>query len=242
MTSNPVDDALIKGVGLHRRYCLGGREVPALQGVDLSISPGKLVALKGRSGSGKTTLLNIIGGLDKPTSGEVFFEGQSLGLLNGTELTSLRRRRIGFVFQSFSLLSLYSAYENVELVLRIVGLTRKEQKSRARECLILVGLEKWMQHRPAEMSGGQQQRVVIARALASKPDLILADEPTGELDSETSQEIFALFRRIVDGEGTTVLVATHDPHVDLYADHLMLIEDGRIKDARTDQPGRFRLP
>jgi putative ABC transport system ATP-binding protein len=228
LTSNPVDDALIKGVGLHRRYCLGRREVPALQGVDLSISPGKLVALKGRSGSGKTTLLNIIGGLDKPSSGEVIFDGQSLGLLSEAELTSLRRKRIGFVFQSFSLLSLYSAYENVELVLRIVGLTRKEQESRARECLILVGLGKWMQHRPAEMSGGQQQRVAIARALASQPDLILADEPTGELDSETSRQIFLLFRKIVEEKGITVLVATHDQTIDQFADRVVWLEDGRI--------------
>jgi putative ABC transport system ATP-binding protein len=229
MTSNPADDALIKGVWLHRRYCLGRREVPALQGVELSISPGKLVALKGRSGSGKTTLLNIIGGLDKPTSGEVIFDGQSLGLLSEAELTSLRRKRIGFVFQSFSLLSLYSAYENVELVLRIAGTSRKDQKIRTIECLSLVGLEKWMQHRPAEMSGGQQQRVAIARALANKPDLILADEPTGELDTETSHQIFSLFRKIVEEEGITVLIATHDPIIDQYSDDHLRLDDGRIQ-------------
>jgi putative ABC transport system ATP-binding protein len=229
MTRKSESDPLIQAVGVHRAYTLGGNVVPALQGIDFSISQGKLVALKGRSGSGKTTLLNIIGGLDKPTSGEVIVDGQNLSQLSETQLTSLRRRRIGFVFQSYSLLPLYSAYENVELVLRIMGKMRKEQIIRTHESLKLVGLEKWMQHRPAEMSGGQQQRVAIARALASKPDLILADEPTGELDSETSKEIFALFRRIVDGERITVLVATHDPHVDLYADHLMLLEDGRIQ-------------
>jgi putative ABC transport system ATP-binding protein len=229
MTGNQVDDPLIQAVGLHRIYTLSGREVPALQGIDLSIYPGRMVALKGRSGSGKTTLLNILGGLDRLTSGIVTFDGQSLGDLSEAELTYLRRRRIGFVFQSFSLLSLYSAYENVELVLRIAGASREEQKSRTCECLRQVGLEKWMQHRPAEMSGGQQQRVAIARAIASQPDLILADEPTGELDSESSRQIFLLFRKIVEEKGITVLVATHDQTVDLFADRVVWLEDGRIK-------------
>ncbi|MCP4519258.1 MAG: ABC transporter ATP-binding protein, partial [Delftia sp.] len=178
--------------------------------------------------SGKTTLLNIIGGLDRPSDGQVYFDGQPLAKLNGRKLTQLRRKRIGFVFQSFALLPTYSAYENVELLLRIAGVKWRQRPQRARDSLRLVGLTRWMDHRPDEMSGGQQQRVAIARALATRPDLVLADEPTGELDTNTGRQIFALLRRVVEVEGITVLTVTHDPLVDEYADLVYELQDGRI--------------
>lgn len=229
-SSAPVSiSPLVRLEAVTRIYRVGAQEVHALRGVDLSVERGKLVALRGRSGSGKTTLLNIIGGLDRPTSGEVYFDGRSLGGLSGRELTRLRRHRIGFIFQSFAMLPIYSAFENVELLLRIAGVKRQERLQRARDSLRLVGLARWMNHRPDEMSGGQQQRLAIARALATRPDLILADEPTGELDTTTGQQIFALLRRVAEVEGITVLTATHDRLIDEYADLMYELQDGRIK-------------
>lgn len=219
---------LVRLEKVSRVYRTDGQEVPALRGLDLELPRAVMAALKGRSGSGKTTLLNLIGGLDRPTNGDVYFDGQSLADLSENDLTLLRRRRMGFVFQSFALLPTYSAYENVELVLRIAGVSRREQVERARRSLRVVGLSRWMDHRPDEMSGGQQQRVAIARALATRPELILADEPTGELDVATSRQIFALFRHIVEKEGITILLATHDPLIDEYADRVYLLQDGRI--------------
>jgi len=224
----PIDQ-LVRVEAVTRVYRVGVQEVHALQGVDLSVTRGKLVALRGRSGSGKTTLLNIIGGLDRPTSGEVYFDDRSLARLSERELTQLRRHRIGFIFQSFALLPTYSAFENVELLLRIAEVKRQERLQRARDSLRLVGLGRWMDHRPDEMSGGQQQRVAIARALATRPDLILADEPTGELDTTTGRQIFALLRRVVEVEDITVLTVTHDPVIDEYADLVYELQDGRIK-------------
>jgi len=219
---------LVRVEAVTRVYHAGARDVHALRGVDISLVRGQFVALRGRSGSGKTTLLNIIGGLDRPTSGEAYFDGQALTKLSGRELTRLRRHRIGFIFQSFAMLPTYSAFENVELLLRIAGVGRRERSRRARNSLRLVGLSRWMDHRPDEMSGGQQQRVAIARALATRPDLILADEPTGELDTTTGQQIFALLRRVVEVEGITILTATHDPLVDEYVDLVYELQDGRI--------------
>jgi ABC-type lipoprotein export system ATPase subunit len=209
--------------------------VHALRGVDLEVAWGKLVALRGPSGSGKTTLLNIIGGLDRPTSGEVYFDGRPLSELGGRALTRLRRHRIGFIFQSYAMLPTYSAFENVELLLRIAGVGRRERTQRAKDSLRLVGLSRWIDHRPDEMSGGQQQRVAIARALATHPDLILADEPTGELDTTTGRQIFALLRRVVEVEGITVLTVTHDPLIDGYADLVYELQDGRITTGRDMQ-------
>jgi putative ABC transport system ATP-binding protein len=211
-----------------RTYRTNGMEVPALRGVDLELPRGVMAALKGRSGSGKTTLLNLIGGLDRPTSGEIIFDERPLSATSDKELTLLRRCRMGFIFQSFALLPTYSAYENVELALRVSGLSRREQIERARWALKVVGLARWMDHRPDEMSGGQQQRVAIARALSTRPDLILADEPTGELDTTTSRQIFSLFHHIVEKEGLTILLTTHDPLVDEYADIIYQLQDGRI--------------
>jgi ABC-type lipoprotein export system ATPase subunit len=220
---------LIVGLkSITRVYHTDGQQVHALRGVDLSLPRGVFAAVNGRSGSGKTTLLNILGGLDRPTSGSVHVDGQSLAGLTDAELTLLRRHKLGFVFQSFALLPTYSALENVDLMLRLVGLPRQERAERARRCLAIVGLEKWMHHRPDEMSGGQQQRVAIARALSTRPVLILADEPTGELDTASSRQVLSLFRWLVDHEGLTILTATHDPLIDEYADLIYALEDGRL--------------
>jgi ABC-type lipoprotein export system ATPase subunit len=211
-----------------RVYHVDSRQIPALRGVDLAIGPGKLVALRGRSGSGKTTLLNCIGGLDRPTSGEVWFEGANVTHLSEGKWVDLRRHRIGFVFQSHALLATYSAWENVDLMLRLAGVGRHQRQQRTEEVLAVMGLSKWREHRTFELSGGQQQRVAIARAIAPRPSLILADEPTGELDSATGQQILTLFRRIADLDGTTVLIATHDLAVDAFADEVVHLQDGRV--------------
>lgn len=227
MANNGV---LVRTENLTRIYHVGAREVPALQGVNLSLLPGQVVALRGRSGSGKTTLLNCIGGLDRPTTGQVWFRGREISRLPEGEKVELRRQQIGFVFQSHALLMTYSARENVDLMLRLAGLSRRERRERVEEVLTLVGLEKWMDHRPFELSGGQQQRVTIARALATRPPLILADEPTGELDTVTGQQILQLFHHISERQGTTVLIATHDLAVDAFADEVYHLEDGRLTD------------
>ncbi len=226
MANNGV---LVRTEALTRIYHVGSREVPALRGVNLSLAPGQVVALRGRSGSGKTTLLNCIGGLDRPTSGQVWFQGQEITGLPEAKRVELRRQQIGFVFQSHALLMTYSARENVDLMLRLAGLGRRERRERVEEVLTLVGLEKWMEHRPFELSGGQQQRVTIARALATRPPLILADEPTGELDTVTGQQILGLFHQISERQGTTVLIATHDLAVDAFADEVHHLEDGRLQ-------------
>ncbi len=216
---------------LERVYGAGGSAVHALRGIDLVIEPGSFLAIKGRSGSGKTTLLNCIGGLDRPTSGEVFVRGKSLRELSGEALTEWRRREVGFIFQAFGLLPTLSAFENVELMLRITGMPKMDRSARALEVLDMVGLLKWAQHRPHEMSGGQVQRVAIARAIGNRPGLILADEPTGELDSETALEVLSLFRAIASKERVTILMASHDDLVDAYVDRALLLEDGRLADA-----------
>ncbi len=214
---------------LWRVYRIGNDiEVPALRGLNLQISPGHYIALKGRSGSGKTTLLNCLSGLDRPTSGQVSVLGYDLAKLNDRQLTQWRREQLGFVFQSFGLLPTLSAYENVELMLRIKGVRARERHDRAMYCLDLVGLRKWVEHRPYELSGGQQQRVAVARALVNRPLLIFADEPTGELDSETAREILGLFQRIVAEEGITILMASHDPLVDDYVDMILQLKDGQL--------------
>ena len=228
--SSPVDNReyIIQTRSLQRDYTLGDRTIRALRGVDLNILPERIAALKGRSGSGKTTLLNCIGGLDRPSAGSVHVFGRNLSELGEDELALWRRYELGFVFQSFGLLPTLSAYENVDLMLRLIEVPSTERRQRTLECLELVGLTKWMHHRPHEMSGGQQQRVGIARALANHPRLLLADEPTGELDSNTSREILQLFRDIVEVEHITVLMTSHDPLVDKYADEIVLLKDGQI--------------
>ena len=226
----PDQPSLIRVEGVTRVYRAGQQEVPALRGVDLEIPRGILAVLMGRSGSGKTTLLNLIGGLDQPDSGRVYFDGSPLAGMSDNELTLLRRKRIGFVFQSFALMPTYTAFENVEMLLRMNGLGHKERTQRARRCLYVVGLANWLGHRPAEMSGGQQQRLSIARAISTRPDLILADEPTGELDSGTTRQIAVLFRHLVEKEGLTILLTTHNPILVEYADRVFNLKDGRLVD------------
>lgn len=206
-----------------------GAEVPALRGVNLSVEAGSFVALKGRSGSGKTTLLNCLAGLDTPTSGSARVLGHDLMTMNDQELTVWRREQIGLVFQSFGLLPTLSVYENIELLLRIKGVDYAARHQRALECLELVGLSKWKDHRPYEMSGGQQQRVAIARALANHAMLILADEPTGELDSKTTRELLLFFRELVESQHITMLMVSHDPLVDSYVHRVLTLKDGVIE-------------
>ncbi len=214
---------------LERVYRSVARPVYALRGINLDVAAGQFIAVKGRSGSGKTTLLNCLGGLDKPTAGTILVNGRSLTAMDDHALTTWRQREVGFIFQSFGLLPTLSAYENVELMLRIGGAPRSQRRQRAFDCLELVGLGKWADHRPYEMSGGQQQRVAIARAIANRPRLILADEATGELDSDTAREVLALFQTIVKQDGLTMLLATHDSLADEYADHVLHLQDGQIQ-------------
>lgn len=218
----------IRVENVSRVYHLGKRELTALQNVSLTAAVGQVVALRGRSGSGKTTLLNCIGGLDRPSSGHIWVGDEEVTQLAEARLVQLRRQCIGFVFQSHALLPTYSARENVDLMLRLANLSRKESLARTEQVLRLVGLGKWLDHRPFELSGGQQQRVAIARAIATRPAVILADEPTGELDTATGQQILQLFRHIADLEGTTVLIATHDLAVDAFADEVVHLQDGQI--------------
>lgn len=224
----PSNGYVIETKDVWRVYKSGAQEVQALRGVNLQVGNSQFVALMGRSGSGKTTLLNCLGGLDKPTSGEVYIFGQNLAQMNDRQLTKWRREQVGFIFQSFGLLPTLSAYENVELMLRIGGVGGKKRRDRAQYCLDLVGLSKWIGHRPYEMSGGQQQRVAIARALANSPKLILADEPTGELDTTTAREILSLFQQIVTEENVTMLVVSHDNLVHDYVDYVLHLRDGQI--------------
>jgi ABC-type lipoprotein export system ATPase subunit len=228
MTTDQAKDALVHIVGLERSYQVGSEQVHALRGIELTIHPGQFVAFKGRSGSGKTTLLNLIGGLDQPSKGRVLLFGHDLSKLSDAERTRLRRDRLGFVFQSFALIPTYSAYENVELPLRIAGMGGKQRRERVMRCLTIVGLAKWASHRPFEMSGGQQQRLSIARSLAHHPDIIIADEPTGELDSETGRNILLLFQRLVQKEGVTILMSSHDPTVTEFVSDVYELSDGQI--------------
>lgn len=196
--------------------------------MDLSIKKGQLVALKGRSGSGKTTLLNIMGGLDQPTKGKVYLLNQEITSLSEQERTILRRKQFGFIFQSFALMPLLSAEENVELSLRIAGISPTTWKERIAHCLEIVGLSARKKHRPMELSGGEQQRVAIARAIAHKPTIILADEPTAELDSRMAVQIMQLFRRLVEEEEMTICLSTHDPAIMEVADVVYSLVDGRL--------------
>ena len=220
--------------GLGRDYVTGATVVRALRDVDLEVGRGELVAVRGRSGSGKTTLLSLIGGLDRPTSGDVILDGRSLIDMDGDALVELRRRKVGFIFQAFGLLSILTAAENVEVPLRLVRTDARERDDRVAVLLELVGLGGRARHRPHELSGGEQQRVAIARALANRPDVLLADEPTGQLDSATGRAIMGLLRSVVRSEGVTALIATHDPLIVDMADRVVELRDGRLLASATD--------
>jgi putative ABC transport system ATP-binding protein len=209
---------------------MAGEEVHALRGVSLNVMPGQFIAVVGRSGSGKTTLLNLLAGLDKPSSGQVLFEERDMAELGDRALTELRRTKLGFVFQSFGLLPLLSAFENVELPLRIAGVGGGQRVRRTEEVMEIVGLVNRSHHRPYELSGGEQQRVAIARAIVHEPSLILADEPTGELDSVNARAIFGLFKEMVRNQGISVVAATHDSTLLAMADQVVRLHDGKLEE------------
>ncbi len=219
---------LVEVSDLQRTYSVGDQEVYALRGIDLSITRRCFALFRGRSGSGKTTLLNLIGSLDTPTAGRVSLFGQDIDMLTADQCAQIRQHHIGFVFQAFSLIPTLSAQENVEMTLRILGQSAAERRRRAAYCLSLVGLGRWADHRPFEMSGGQQQRLSIARALAHGPAMLIADEPTSDLDSETGRQILELFAQLVAEEGITVLMASHDPTSDDFATEVYELQDGEI--------------
>lgn len=211
-----------------RYYDDGPVRVQALKGVDLTLEPGEFTALMGPSGSGKTTLLNLIGGLDTPTEGTVELDGTDIGTLDRTGRSDLRRDRIGFIFQSYNLVPVLTAQENTEFVLMLQGVPAKERAARARETLESVGLAGMEHRRPSELSGGQQQRVAVARAIATKPAIVLADEPTANLDSETKADLIALMRRLNEEQGITFLFSTHDPEIIAAARRVITLRDGLI--------------
>ncbi|MFH8489721.1 ABC transporter ATP-binding protein [Streptomyces longisporoflavus] len=213
---------------LRRTYGSGASAVHALRGVSFAVPRGELVALKGRSGSGKTTLLNLVGGLDTPDAGKIAVEGLDLAELGEDGLLELRRDRVGFIFQSFGLIPILTAAENVGVPLRLRKTEPRAREERVALLLALVGLADHAEQRPGELSGGQQQRVAIARALANKPSLLIADEPTGQLDAETGLAVMELLRAVVRGEGVTALVATHDAALLDLADRVLELSDGEI--------------
>jgi putative ABC transport system ATP-binding protein len=229
MTAPVLATDMLDVEGVTRTFGSGRTATHALRGVSFTVGSGQLVALRGRSGSGKTTLLNVVGGLDRPDGGRVQVAGQDVTAMSEHERMAMRRTSVAFVFQSFGLIPILSAAENVGVPLRIAGVAPKEREQRVRLMLDIVGLSDHARQRPGELSGGQQQRVAIARALAGRPQVLLADEPTGQLDSETGKQIMRLLRTVVQSEGVTALVATHDPNLISIADSVLELEDGTIK-------------
>jgi putative ABC transport system ATP-binding protein len=222
-------DIVVRAVGLTRRYKMGDSFVDALQGVDLAIAREEFVALVGPSGSGKSTVLNLIGGLDRPTSGEVWINGTELSSSDERTLTRHRRQHVGFVFQSFNLMPRLTAEENVALPLMFSGVPEKERMARAQALLKRVGLGPRLTHHPTQLSSGEQQRVAIARALVGQPALLLADEPTGNLDTATGAEIMGLLKELNQERGLTLLVVTHDAEVAAFADRIVRLRDGQVE-------------
>jgi putative ABC transport system ATP-binding protein len=209
-------------------YRMGETEIRALNGVNLKVKKGEFLSLVGPSGSGKSTLLNIIGCIDIPTSGLVFFDGEDISRLKDRALTKIRLHKIGFIFQQFYLIPTLNAMENIELPMKEAKIPREERRKRTKDLLKNVGLSERERHYPNQLSGGEQQRVAIARSLANSPSVLLADEPTGEIDSETSEKIVALLKKLNSEEGVTLLVVTHDQKVAKHADKMVIIEDGKI--------------
>ena len=223
---------IIEARNITRMFPVGDGEFYALKHVDIDIPAGKLTILKGRSGSGKTTLMNILSALDAPTEGDVSFDGQVYSEMEDAQKEQLRRKEIGFVFQAFALIPIMNAYENVDFAMRLAEpeLTAKEVDERIRETLALVGMEERMRHMPGQMSGGEQQRVAIARAVAHRPKVVFADEPTGALDTESGLRVMQLFRNLIEKEGVTIVMTTHDPNLMELGDVVYELEDGEIID------------
>ena len=230
-------DEVILIRGLRKVYRMGDIEVEALRGIDVSIHRGEFVAVMGASGSGKSTFMNILGCLDRPTSGSYFLEAEDVSRLTPDEWALIRNRKIGFVFQGFNLLSRTSALENVELPMMYTAMPSKERRERAVAMLKLVGLADRLDHMPNQLSGGQQQRVAIARSLVNRPALILADEPTGNLDSKTSAEIMELFQNLNDKERITIVLVTHEPDIAAYAERQIMFRDGSIISDKSSKRG-----
>ena len=224
---------LLELVNVSKSYVSESEEINPLRGINLRIYEGQFIAVVGRSGSGKTTLLNVMAGLDKPTIGDILIQGSSMTAMDEKSLTEIRRTTIGFIFQSFGLLPLLSAFENVELPLRISGVEHNERFNRTKAALEIVGLNPRSNHRPYELSGGEQQRVSIARAIVTKPAIILADEPTGELDSTNAESIFGLFKDMVVERGMTIIAATHDSSLLSMADEVKEIRDGDLYEVQS---------
>jgi len=232
--------SLISATRLTKIYGSGPTAVTALDDVTLQIKPGECVAVMGPSGCGKSTLLHLLGGLDRPTQGSVHIDGHDLSRLSDTQLAQLRRRKIGFVFQFFNLIPVLNAVENAALPVTLDGLRPASARAKASEWLARVGLSDRQTHRPDELSGGQQQRVAIARALVADPALVLADEPTGNLDTRASDEIAALLRQVANEWGRAVVIVTHDPRIAAYADRIIFLKDGRIADETVLEPRHDR--
>jgi putative ABC transport system ATP-binding protein len=230
---NTENTAAVEALGLTRVFGEEATRVEALCGIDLRVDQGEFLAIMGPSGSGKSTLLHLLGGLDEPTSGSVKVGAQELSRMSDDEITQLRRRHIGFVFQAFNLLHVLTAEENVALPLIIDGLSESQANGQARAVLERVGIAERKDHYPSELAGGEQQRVALARSLCADPVLLLADEPTGNLDSRNSEQIIALLRRLVDEHGQTVVMVTHDAGHAAMADRLITLRDGRIEDEQT---------
>ncbi len=224
-----MNDLVIDARSLRKVYQMGEIQVNALAGVSITVRRGEMVSIMGPSGSGKSTLMNILGCLDRPTSGEYYLDGELASDLNDDQLASIRNRKVGFVFQSFNLLPRATALANVELPLRYAGMTSGRQE-RARQALVAVGLEDRIHHRPTELSGGQQQRVAIARALVNQPAILMADEPTGNLDSKSGKEIMELLLNL-NQQGTTVIIVTHDPSVAAQTQRVIRLRDGQVEES-----------
>ena len=230
---------LVELKDIHKSFKLGNESIEILHGIDLIVEKGEFVAMMGPSGSGKSTTMNILGCLDKPTSGQYFLDGKDVSKLNRDQLAAIRNSTIGFVFQGFNLLQRTSALENVELPMLYAGIGARERHRRAKEALTRMGLEERLNHEPSQLSGGQQQRVAIARGIVNKAPILMADEPTGNLDSKTSDEIMRLFQKLNDDEGITIILVTHEPDVAAFAKRQLLFRDGLILEDKPVEKRRF---